>query len=67
MKQDKEAPSASSGIYFEVENLDATYRKLRELGVNFVTEPETRGWGDRTAMMLDPDNNVIALTERTQK
>lgn len=63
MKLDKEAPTATSVIYFEVENLDEVYRKLREQGVKFVTEPKEQGWGGRTAVMLDPDNNILVLSE----
>jgi predicted enzyme related to lactoylglutathione lyase len=63
MKLDKEAPTATSVIYFEVENLDETYKNLKEQGVRFITEPKEQGWGGRTAVMLDPDNNIIVLSE----
>lgn len=62
-KQDKEAPTATSVIYLEVENLDETHRKLKEQGVKFLTGPREQGWGGRTAVMLDPDNNILVLSE----
>ncbi|MEA2089246.1 MAG: VOC family protein [Thermoproteota archaeon] len=62
MKQEKEAPTATSVIYFEVENLDEVYKKLKEQGVRFITEPKEQGWGGRTAVMLDPDNNILVLS-----
>lgn len=62
LKQD--APTAISVLYFDVENLDAAYGKLKERGVKFITKPTKQAWGRRTAMMLDPDNNLLVLTER---
>ena len=62
MKMDREAPSATSVLYFEVENLEEVYRKLKEQGVKFIAEPREQGWGGRTAVMLDPDDNIIVLS-----
>ena len=62
MKQNKEAPTATSVIYLGNENLNETYKKLKERGVKFVTEPKEQGWDGRTAVMLDPDNNVLVLS-----
>lgn len=62
-KQDKEAPSASSVIYLGVENVDESYKLLREQGVKFIAEPKDQGWGGRTAVMLDPDNNILVLSQ----
>lgn len=59
----RNVPTATSIIYLEVENLDATYSRLKESGVKFVTEPKKQGWGGRTAVMLDPDKNLLVLTE----
>ena len=63
MKPDKEAPTATSVIYLGVKNLNEAYRKLKEQGVKFITEPKEQGWGGRTAVMLDPDNNILVLSE----
>jgi len=62
-KQNKEVHTATSVVYLEVENLDEVYRKLKEQGVKFITEPKEQGWGGRTAVMLDPDNNILVLSE----
>ena len=59
----RNVPKATSIIYLEVENLDAVYSRLKESGVKFVTEPKKQGWGGRTAVMLDPDKNILVLTE----
>ncbi len=63
MKLDKKAPTATSILNFEVGNLDETYGILRERGVKFITEPKEQGWGGKTAIMLDPDNNILVLYE----
>jgi len=62
MKINREAPSATSVLYFEVENLDEVYKNLNEQGVRFIAEPREQGWGGRTAVMLDPDDNIIVLS-----
>ena len=62
MRMDREVPNATSVLYFEVENLDDVYRKLKEQGVKFIAEPREQGWGGRTAVMLDPDDNIIVLS-----
>ncbi|MFB0567171.1 MAG: VOC family protein [Candidatus Bathyarchaeia archaeon] len=47
---------------FGVENLDATVKKLRERGVQFVTEPKDQpNWGIRTVHLRDPDGNLIEI------
>ena len=63
-KPDKEAPTATSVIYLEVENLDSVYGKLKKRGVKFLTEPKEQAWGGRTAVMLDPDKNMLVLSEK---
>ena len=62
MKQNREAPTATSVIYLGVENLNETHKKLKGQGVKFVTEPKEQGWGGKTAVMLDPDNNILVLS-----
>jgi len=59
MKLDKEAPTALSIIYFEVENLDEMYEKLKDHGVQFISEPKKQGWGGKTAIMLDPTRTSL--------
>jgi predicted enzyme related to lactoylglutathione lyase len=63
MRQDKDTPTATSLIYLAVEDLDGTYRELQQNGVEFIAEPKDQEWGDRTAVMLDPDKNILVLAE----
>lgn len=65
MKQAKEVPAATSVIYLAVENLDSTYKELKEKGVEFIAQPKEQAWGGRTAVMLDPDENILVLTQYT--
>ncbi len=62
-KLDKSIPTASSIINFEVENLDEIYKKLKEQGVEFITEPKQQGWGGKSVIMIDPDKNLLVLYE----
>ena len=63
IKQAKEAPAATSVIYLAVEDLDSTYRRLKEKGVEFIGEPKPQAWGGKTAPMLDPDKNILVLAQ----
>jgi len=52
-------------IGWPVEDLDAVAAALKERGVRFVMEPETRaGEGIRLAVFLDPDGLPISLSSR---
>ena len=50
-------------IYFLVDNVDEAYQILKDKGVKFVTEPKDQFWGGRTAMFLDPDENIFLLIQ----
>lgn len=56
-------PTASCVIYLSVDNLNTTYQELKEQGVKFLSEPREQAWGAKTAVMLDPDLNILVLTE----
>ena len=63
MKYNKGAPTATSVIYLETNNLENEYKELKEKGVNFITEPKEQEWGGKTVVFLDPDNNILVLTQ----
>ncbi|WP_280461938.1 VOC family protein [Nocardia carnea] len=48
-------------IEFLVPDVDADYRRLRETVENFVKEPTTMPWGNRSLLFRDPDGNLINL------
>ncbi|HTS63095.1 MAG TPA: VOC family protein [Candidatus Acidoferrales bacterium] len=50
-------------VALTVDDFDATYARLRSLGVSFLTEPE-RASGNTTAFFQDCDGNVLHLLHR---
>lgn len=48
-------------IAFTVEDVDAEYDRLRELGVEIIEPPTIRPWGAKNMSFLDPDNNLITF------
>ncbi|GAA4617602.1 VOC family protein [Actinoallomurus liliacearum] len=46
-------------IEFRVEDVDAEYENLRRFEVDFVTEPVTQPWGNRSLLFRDPDGNLV--------
>ena len=50
-------------IGFKVDNVDRVYKKLIDSGVKGAVPPVTRPWGQRTAYIYDPDENLIELAQ----
>lgn len=51
-----------AALTFEVEDVDAAFRGLRDKGVTFITEPhDQEAWFIRVAHLRDPDGNLIEL------
>lgn len=48
-------------LYFEVEDVDATYAKLCDQGIAFDTEPTDQPYRWRTAHFRDPTGHKLAL------
>ena len=48
-------------VAFLVQDVDEVYARLRSRGVAFVSAPEDRPWGQRTAYFRDPDGHLIEL------
>lgn len=50
-------------LYFEEENLDAFYKKLKTLypATKFVNLPMTHSWGQRVVRFYDPNGNLIEV------
>lgn len=53
----------SCELYFEEEDVDAFYEKLKTLypGTEFVNLPMTHSWGQRAVRFYDPDGNLIEV------
>jgi catechol 2,3-dioxygenase-like lactoylglutathione lyase family enzyme len=48
-------------VSFNVDDIDAAYRKLTAKGVSFSGPPERQGWGGTLAFPSDPDGNILTL------
>ncbi|WP_436664159.1 VOC family protein [Alicyclobacillus acidoterrestris] len=48
-------------IEFCVDNVDAEYTRLKPLVDEWVQEPTTMPWGNRSAIFRDPDGNLVNL------
>jgi uncharacterized glyoxalase superfamily protein PhnB len=46
-------------IEFLVADVDGVHRNLADLVTDFVTEPTTMPWGNRSLLLRDPDGNLI--------
>jgi uncharacterized glyoxalase superfamily protein PhnB len=52
--------SGQSSYTLQVEDVDETYKRLSEAGVNFVTPPSKQFWG-YGAVVSDPDGHLLML------
>jgi predicted enzyme related to lactoylglutathione lyase len=60
-------PPAERGavsLWFEVDNLEATFNHLLEIGATVKYPPKDKPWGARLAAVFDPEGNVIGLAQR---
>jgi catechol 2,3-dioxygenase-like lactoylglutathione lyase family enzyme len=46
-------------IEFLVDDVDAVHRNLAGVVADFVTEPTTMPWGNRSLLFRDPDGNLV--------
>jgi predicted enzyme related to lactoylglutathione lyase len=46
-------------VGFNVDDVDAEYRRLLPLGAEMLTEPTTHPWGARSFQFKDPDGNIL--------
>jgi len=48
-------------LTFTVNDIDAEYEKLVNLGVEIIEEPKLRTWETKNMGFYDPDHNVICF------
>jgi catechol 2,3-dioxygenase-like lactoylglutathione lyase family enzyme len=46
-------------IEFLVDDVDSTHHTLKEFVADFVNEPTTMPWGNRSLLFRDPDGNLV--------
>jgi catechol 2,3-dioxygenase-like lactoylglutathione lyase family enzyme len=61
LHQVESPPPSETIIYFECDNLDAVYDRLRGQGVVFDQAPADQRWLWREAYLRDPDGNVLCI------
>lgn len=59
--EDQLQPEANRSVIIEflVENVDAEFLRLHDQMPEFVQEPTTMPWGNRSLLFRDPDGNLI--------
>jgi catechol 2,3-dioxygenase-like lactoylglutathione lyase family enzyme len=53
------ADNHSAIIEFLVDDVDAEYERIKQLTDEFVNEPTTMPWGNRSLLFRDPDGNLV--------
>ncbi|MEC3952047.1 VOC family protein [Nocardia sp. CDC153] len=53
------AANHSAIIEFLVDDVDAEYARLTAIVTDFVNEPTTMPWGNRSLLFRDPDGNLV--------
>ncbi len=54
-------------LWFEVDDLEATFTHLVEMGATVKYSPVDKPWGARLAAVFDPEGNVIGLAQRVRE
>lgn len=54
-------------IGIEVKDIDKKVEELKANSLAFIKEPKTKPWGQRTAYLKDPDNNLIEISSWVKK
>lgn len=60
-QSDEDRGPGAAVLYFECGDLDAKVASLKELGVEFDSDPEDKDWLWREASLRDPDGNRLIL------
>lgn len=58
------APSGVISLWFEVEDIEATFHQLQQSDAGVKYPPTKKPWGAVLAALFDPDGNVFGLTQR---
>ena len=55
------ADNRTAIIEFLVDDVDAAYQRIKDITSDFVNEPTTMPWGNRSLLFRDPDGNLVNL------
>ncbi len=57
-------PKAHNGeLYFETDEIELMYQRLRAAGVEFIEAIQEQPWGQRAMRLYDPDGHIIEIGE----
>jgi predicted enzyme related to lactoylglutathione lyase len=58
---DSARPAANSSVILEflVDDVDSVYKNMADVVTDFVNEPTTMPWGNRSLLFRDPDGNLV--------
>jgi uncharacterized glyoxalase superfamily protein PhnB len=64
LPEEGEAVGGFSNVWFDCDDLDATFEDLKAKGVEFPVEPQVAPWdpSQRWAQFSDPDGNLYGLS-----
>jgi lactoylglutathione lyase len=57
-------PAGRVAFWLYCDDVDAEIESLRDAGIEITREPEDQEWGERMAVVSDPDGNEIYLGQR---
>jgi catechol 2,3-dioxygenase-like lactoylglutathione lyase family enzyme len=57
------AKGALAGAFFNSDDLDATFARLRAAGTEIVEEPTEQFWGVRDFAVRDPSGNLVRIAQ----
>ena len=55
--------SNSFELYFETDNLDKIYNRLKKENIKFLHKPEIQPWGQKVIRFYDPDKHIVEVGE----
>jgi uncharacterized glyoxalase superfamily protein PhnB len=51
---------------FVVDDVDQEFKRIDRLGVDWVLEPTTQPWGNRSMVLRDPEGNLVNIFSRPE-
>lgn len=57
-------PSGVVSLWFEVEDLEATFSRFKQLQARINYPPTKKPWGAILASLYDPDGNLFGISQR---
>jgi predicted enzyme related to lactoylglutathione lyase len=57
-------PSGVVSLWFEVDDIEATFKRFEESGARVNYPPAEKPWGAVLAALYDPDGNLFGISQR---